>query len=111
MAKMEEVYGFSVNPADIPGTFVDFTVDHLFGKVWTRPGLSTAERRLVTIGVLAALGDPKLLEIQFRSALANGELEPDQIRELVVHLAHYVGWPLATRVNEAAERVLGQSGG
>jgi 4-carboxymuconolactone decarboxylase len=64
----------------------------------------------VTIGVLAALGDPKLLEIQFRSALANGELEPDQIRELVVHLAHYVGWPLATRVNEAAERVLGQSG-
>jgi len=28
------------------------------------------------------------------------------VRELVVHLTHYVGWPLATGVSEAAERVI-----
>lgn len=106
MAKMQEVYNFSVDPDQIPGDFVDLTVDHLFGTVWTRPELSTRERRLVTIGVLAALGEPKLLEIQFRSALASGELTEDQLREMPVHLAHYVGWPLATHVNEAAERVI-----
>ena len=27
---------------------------------------------------------------------------------MVVHLTHYVGWPLATGVNEAAERVIAQ---
>jgi len=108
MAKMEEVYGFSVDPDTIPGPYVDFTVDHLFGKVWTRPGLDIRDRRLMTIGVLAALDQPQLMEIQFRSALERGELTEEQVRETVLHLAHYIGWPLSTEINAAAERVIGQ---
>jgi 4-carboxymuconolactone decarboxylase len=111
LAKMEEVYNFSVDPAQLPGDFAALTVDHLFGTIWTRPGLEVAERRLLTIGVLAALGQRPLLEIQFRSALDRHELDDDQVREIVVHLTHYIGWPLATIVNEAAERVLGSRTG
>ena len=48
----------------------------------------------------------RLLEIQFDSALDRGELDVDQVREVVVHLTHYVGWPLATDVNAAAERAI-----
>jgi 4-carboxymuconolactone decarboxylase len=106
IAKMQEVYGFSVDPADIPGPYVAFTVDHLFGEVWTRPGLDIRDRRLMTIGVLAALGQSQLVEIQFTSALERGELTEDQVRETVVHLAHYIGWPLSTGVNEVAEKVI-----
>ena len=106
IAKMQEVYNFSVDPEAVEGDFVAYTVDHLFGDVWCRPGLSVFERRLVTIGVLAALGKTDLLDVQFTSALANDELTEDQVRELVVHLTHYVGWPLATGANEAAERVI-----
>ena len=106
LAKMEEVYQFSVDPDRVPGDFAALTVDHLFGTVWTRPGLGVAERRLLTIGVLAALGQKGLLEIQFRSALARGELDADQLREVVIHLTHYVGWPLGSGVNEVAERVI-----
>jgi 4-carboxymuconolactone decarboxylase len=106
MAKMQEVYNFSVDPDAVPGDFVAYTVDHLFGDVWCRPDLDVPERRLLTIGVLAALGRTELLDVQFTSALANGELTEDQVREIVVHLTHYVGWPLATALNEAAERVI-----
>ncbi len=106
MAKMQEVYGFSVDPDAVPGGYVDVTVDHLFGSVWTRPGLDVRDRRMVTIGVLAAQGQPQLLEIQFQSALDRGELDELQVRELIVHLAHYVGWPLSTGANEAAEKVI-----
>jgi 4-carboxymuconolactone decarboxylase len=106
IAKMQEVYGFSVDPADIPGPYVAFTVDHLFGEVWTRPELDIRDRRLMTIGVLAALGQSQLVEIQFQSALDRNELTVDQVRETVVHLAHYIGWPLSTGVNEAAEKVI-----
>ena len=60
----------------------------------------------MTIGVLAALGKTELLDVQFQSALDNGELTEDQVREIVVHLTHYVGWPLATDISEAAERVI-----
>jgi len=35
MAKMDEVYGFSVDPDTIAGPYVDVTVDHLFGSIWT----------------------------------------------------------------------------
>ncbi len=106
MAKMQEVYGFSVDPDQIAGPYVDFTVDHLFGEVWTRPELDIRDRRLMTIGVLAALGQSPLVEIQFTSALERGELTEEQVRETVVHLAHYIGWPLSTGVNEVAERVI-----
>ena len=39
IAKMHEVYQFSVDPDQVPGEFVTLTVDHLFGTIWTRPGL------------------------------------------------------------------------
>jgi len=111
MAKMEEVYGFSVDPDRIEGPYVDATVDHLFGAVWTREALGTRDRRMVTVGVLAALGQADLLEIQFRSALQRGELSADQVREVVLHLAHYVGWPLSTGVNAAAEKAIAELAG
>ncbi|MHB8438890.1 MAG: carboxymuconolactone decarboxylase family protein [Acidimicrobiales bacterium] len=107
-AKMREVYGFDVDPDQVPGDFVALTVDHLFGTVWTRPDLDVARRRLLTIGVLAALGQKALLEVQFDSALRNGEMTADEVREVVVHLTHYVGWPLATGLNEAAETSIGR---
>ena len=108
MAKMQEVYGFSYDPADVEGPFVDVTVDHLFGDIWTREGLDVRERRMLTIGALAALGLGNLLEIQFTSALNNEEFTEDQIREIVIHLTHYVGWPLSTSMNAAAEKVIAQ---
>jgi len=103
---MQEVYNFSVDPEALEGDFVAYTVDHLFGDVWCRPDLDVLQRRLVTIGVLAALGKNDLLDVQFQSTLDNGELTESQVRELVIHLTHYIGWPLATGVNEAAERVI-----
>ena len=54
MAKMQEVYGFTVDPASLPGRYTDITVDHLFGTVWTDDTLDLRQRRLLTIGVLAA---------------------------------------------------------
>ncbi len=77
MAKMQEVYGFTVDPADLPGRYTDMTVDHLFGTVWTDDTIDLRDRRLLTIGVLAAQDKPELLEIQFDYALERGELTVD----------------------------------
>jgi len=106
IAKMEEVYGFSVDPDTLPGDYAAMTVDHLFGSVWTRDALDIRDRRLLTIGVLAALGKSDLLDIQFNSALERDELTEEQVREVVLHLTHYIGWPLSTGMNQAAETVI-----
>lgn len=103
---MEDVYGFSADPDSSQGDFMAYTVDHLFGDVWSRPGLDLGTRRLLTIGVLAAQGQHDLLRVQFDAALSNGEMTETQIREIIIHLAHYAGWPLAAGANNAAEAAI-----
>jgi len=82
------------------------TVDHLFGEIWAREGLSVRDRRLLTIGVTAAMGRADLIELQLAAALALGELDESQIGELVLHLAHYAGWPNGVAAHEGAKRAL-----
>jgi 4-carboxymuconolactone decarboxylase len=106
IAKMQEVYGFSVDPDTIPGRYAAMTVDHLFGTVWTSDELDVRDRRLMTIGILAAMGKSDLLDIQFDCALERDELTVDQLREVVVHITHYIGWPMSTGMNHTAENVI-----
>jgi len=106
MQRMREVYGFSADPDQSAGDFVAYTVDHLFGDVWRRDGLDVGSRRLLTVGVLAAQGHEDLLEVQFSAALERGELDERAVREVVLHLTHYVGWALGAKANNAAERAI-----
>jgi 3-hydroxyisobutyrate dehydrogenase-like beta-hydroxyacid dehydrogenase/alkylhydroperoxidase/carboxymuconolactone decarboxylase family protein YurZ len=104
--RMSEVYGFSADPDSGPGDFMAYTVDHLFGDVWSRHDLNLASRRMLTIGVLAAQGQQDLLRVQFDAALANGEISEAGLRGVIIHLAHYAGWPLAAAANNAAEAAI-----
>src|ERR1700733_12445465 len=106
MAKMQEGYGFTVDPAGLPGRYTDLHVDHPFRTLWTDHPVDLRVRRLLAIGVLAAQDKPDLLEIQFDSALERGELTVEQVREVVVHLTHYVGWPVSTGISGAAEKII-----
>lgn len=106
--KMNEVYGWTLS--DLPGDFFAITRDHLFGEIWTRPGLTTEQRRLVLIGALAATGRFDILDVQFDAALRLGELDAAALRELVVFLAHYAGWPTAATLNTQVEKLLARHG-
>ncbi|MGI8335588.1 carboxymuconolactone decarboxylase family protein [Actinomadura scrupuli] len=101
---MGRVYGWEVG--DSPGDFFGITVDHLFGDIWTRPGLSMRERRLLLIGVLAGQGLNDVLDLQLPAALDNGELDADELREIVIFLTHYIGWPLGAKLNTQVERYI-----
>lgn len=102
---MAAVYGWPP-VADSPGGFFGVTVDHLFADIWNRGNLSTRERRLVLIGALMAAGDLDVVGLQVDAAYRLKELDADQLRELVVFLAHYVGWPRAAKLNGRVEQLL-----
>ncbi len=78
------------------------TVSHVYGEIWNRPELSVRDRRLLTIGVVAALGRVDLAEKQFFGALLNEELTREQLGEVVLHLAYYAGWPNGQAMQSAA---------
>ena len=47
-----------------------------------------------------------LIEVQVRGALLNGEIEPEQIDEIILHLAYYVGWPKVAAIQKGAYAAL-----
>ncbi|MFB4262370.1 carboxymuconolactone decarboxylase family protein [Nonomuraea sp. GTA35] len=103
---MGQVYGWEMR--DGPGDFFGITVDHLFAEIWSRPGLSMRDRRLLLIGVLAAKGMNDVLDIQLPAALRNRELTAGELREIAIFLTHYVGWPLGARLSVQIDTIIAQ---
>jgi 4-carboxymuconolactone decarboxylase len=98
----------SVTPFSEP--FQDFITRYAWGEVWGRPGLSRAERSIITLTVLAALQHENELALHVRGALRNG-LSPDQIREVLLQVAVYAGVPAANRAFSVAQSVLAEVAG
>jgi 4-carboxymuconolactone decarboxylase len=101
---MTEVYGWDF--ADGPGDFFRYTADHLFADIWDRPGLSIRDRRLLLIGLLTGLGEHDVTGIQVGAALGNDELSEDLLREIVIFLTHYAGWPRGAKLNQIVEETI-----
>jgi 4-carboxymuconolactone decarboxylase len=92
----------------------DVMIEQLFGEVWTRPALSIPTRRLLTLGVLAAQSRFEVIQLQLERTLDTGELTIEQVRETVIHLIAYVGYPSSgdlLRVSEAAIKAFEQKAG
>ena len=104
LEKMNEVYAWEM--PDMPGEFFALTVDHLFGTIWTRPGLSMRDRRMMLFGVLTALNQEELIEVQANAVLQNEELTREELREMAIFLTHYVGFPLGSKLDGAVKRVV-----
>lgn len=104
LEKMNEVYGWEM--PDIEGDpYFDLTVDHLFGTIWTRPGLSMREKRLLTLAAVTAVGNSDLAEIQVNAALHNEEFTVAELKEVAVFLTHYLGFPLGSKLDGAVSKV------
>ncbi|CAJ1499422.1 NAD(P)-binding domain-containing protein [[Mycobacterium] burgundiense] len=105
---MDKVYGTGLAahmPEErTPATAM--TIDHLFGEIWSRPGLSLRDRRLVVLGATAMLGRADLIEVQVRGALINGELTEDELEEIVLQLHYYAGWGNGTAVQAGVNAAL-----
>jgi len=89
--------------------FQDFITRYAWGDVWSRPGLSRAERSMITLAMLAALQHENELAMHVRAALRNG-LSPGQIQEVLLQVAVYAGVPAANRAFAVAQRVLSEAG-
>lgn len=87
--------------------FSDFwrmTQGHLFGEVWSRPGLALRDRSMITIVALTVLGSTEELKGHMRYALNNGTTK-EEILEMIIHVAHYAGWPAGVNALRVAKEV------
>ena len=106
---MKKVYaGDVVTPPPGVMPFSDLMLEQLFAEVWTREELSVRDRRLVIMGIIAALGEKDTFAIQARAAVKNGELTPAHVREVLITVANYAGYPRAAGLIGPTEQTLAQ---
>ncbi len=93
-------------PADsFGGEMLGLAMDNVFGRLWTREGLSRRDRSLVTLGILIALRTEDELRIHVQIARNNG-LTDDEIAEVIYHCTGYAGFPAANSAMKIAQDVL-----
>jgi 3-oxoadipate enol-lactonase/4-carboxymuconolactone decarboxylase len=74
--------------------FQDLITRYAWGAIWTRPGLDLRTRRLLALGMTAALGRWEEFRLHVRTGLAH-DLEWCDLEEVLLQAAIYAGVPVA----------------
>ena len=85
--------------------FQDLITRYAWGDVWSRTGLTRAQRSIITLTALAVLRQEEELAMHLHAAVRNG-LTPEQISEVLLQVAIYAGVPAANRAFAVADKVL-----
>ena len=86
--------------------FARICTEHCYADAWARKGaLDLKTRSLITLTVLAALGNTEELKLHVRGALSLGH-QPDDVAELFIHLIPYLGVPRMVAAMRCAGEVL-----
>lgn len=73
-----------------------------WGHVWSRKTISPRERSMLTIALLAGLGNDHELAMHIRATVNTGAT-PDDILEVMLHVAIYAGVPRANHAIKIAK--------
>ncbi len=86
--------------------YFDNVLQNAFGDIWSRPGLPVRDRSMITVALLAGLGQPEELRSHLAGALNVG-ITRDEIVEILMHVSIYAGVPAAGSAMRVAADVLG----
>ena len=108
MATRRRVLGDAhVNRAEAAKTafdhpFQDLITDSAWGHVWARDTISLRERSMLTIALLAGLGNDHELALHIRATSNTGASQAD-VLEALLHVAIYAGVPRANHAIKIAK--------
>lgn len=91
--------------SDFSRPIQELVTEYCWGEVWDRDGLPRATRSLINIAMLTALNRSHELAVHVRGAIGNGATE-QEIQEVLLQTAIYVGVPAALESFRVAERVI-----
>jgi 4-carboxymuconolactone decarboxylase len=92
------------NKSEFDADFQRFITEAAWGSVWTRPGLDRKTRHLLTIAMLATLGNHEELAMHIR-ATRNTGVTREEVKEVLLQVAVYAGIPAANAAVAVAKRV------
>lgn len=102
---------FPAPPAMPEGSFGEFVGEVGFAMVWNREQLTTRERRMVILTVLAMFGRDDITQMHMGSALDLGDLTSADLEEMAVTIATYGGFPRGVAFNSLRQRLVDEREG
>lgn len=89
--------------------FQSFITEGAWGSVWASDHLTKRERSMITLALLAALGQWDEVAMHVR-ATANTGATPQDIREAMMHVAVYAGVPAANHALKIIKKTYAEMG-
>lgn len=81
-----------------PFPFLEAISGHVFGEIWTRPGLDQRSRRWLTLVGVAESNREVPMKTHFYAAMASGNCTQEEMHEFILHYASHAGWHKASSV-------------
>lgn len=113
LAKLKEIDGEAGQKVmdslqDICPDLARYTVEYPFGDIYRRDGLDLRSREIATVAALTALGHcTPQLKVHLNAALNVGCTE-DELKEVIVQMSVYAGFPAALNGMFAFKDVLAE---
>lgn len=98
------------NKTPFNAEFQDLITRYCWDEIWNRPGLSHKMRRAIVLSITLAMGRWEEFNLHARSALQSGDLDQDELKEILLQAAIYAGVPSANTAFREARAVIDSLG-
>jgi len=90
--------------------FQKMITTYCWDGIWNREGLPHRTRRMLVLAMTAALGRWEEYRLHVRAALTSGDLDQDDLKEVLMQAAIYCGVPAANTGFKEAREVIAELG-
>jgi len=94
------------NTTPFNAEFQELITRYAWNEIWNRPRIPRKVRRMIVIAQMVALGRWEEFRLHARAALASGDLDSDDLKEVLLQSAVYCGVPAANTAFKEAREVL-----
>ncbi|MFQ6546622.1 4-carboxymuconolactone decarboxylase [Aestuariibius sp. 2305UL40-4] len=92
---------------EFDAAFQEMITEGAWGTLWARDAIPRRERSMLTLALLAALGNWEELELHLRATAQTGASRED-VLEVFLHVAVYAGVPRANSAIRIAKEVFAE---
>lgn len=85
-----------------------FVVEHGFADFYTNDALDQKSRKVATLASLITSASLPQFEWHARGALASNLLTPEEIKQLIIQMTIYIGFPAAYNAMAVAKKVFAE---
>jgi 4-carboxymuconolactone decarboxylase len=86
--------------------FQELITRYAWDEIWNRGRIPHKVRRMIVIGTMVALGRWEEFQLHVRAALASGDLDAEDVKEILLQQAIYCGVPAANTAFKEARAVM-----